>query len=220
MYFIYFLIFLFSFLCFVSMLQNMGYIEMLTQADKTEVTNMLASYAKKADLSEVDLSLYALKTDLPKPLDLSPYAKTADLPKPLDLSPYAKTANLSEVDLTLYAKKTDLSSYALNSELLNVKTDLSNNYVKTTTLTPINNDVTALKNSPLLNNTFQSQINTLINTNNDTILPAITSYNSQKLNINQLPIISEFVNKYNPLRSELDGVIDFYIENVKPPTTA
>jgi hypothetical protein len=62
----------------------------------------------------MDLSKYALKTDIPAAMDLSAYAKKAEIPAipaAMDLSKYAlKTDIPAAANLAEYAKKTDLNA--------------------------------------------------------------------------------------------------------------
>lgn len=92
-------------------------------ADKAGYTNVdLTDYAKKTDLpTPVDLSVYALKSEIPAEVDLSDYAKKGDIPEPVDLSGYALKSEIpaktdfikdDEIDEFL-----DMTDYALKSEI-------------------------------------------------------------------------------------------------------
>ena len=75
------------------------------------------SHAYSSLTGTPDLSIYALKSELPEGADLSIYVKTNDLP---DFSTFATMDDLpEEVDLSVYALKTDLNQYLLKSELPN-----------------------------------------------------------------------------------------------------
>ena len=78
-----------------------------------------ALYAAKAAEADIDLSNYALKSDIPEAPDLSGYALKTDIPAESNLEEYAKTADIEAT----YAKKTDipeapdLSGYALKEDI-------------------------------------------------------------------------------------------------------
>ena len=86
-----------------------------------------ALYAAKAAEADVDLSGYALKTDIPATPDLSGYALKTDIPAEVSLEEYAKTADIE----ANYAKKADipaspdLSAYAQKSDIPVVPTKIS-----------------------------------------------------------------------------------------------
>ncbi|MBO7145636.1 MAG: hypothetical protein J6W13_12555 [Salinivirgaceae bacterium] len=98
-----------------------GNVFLKTETDYgTSVTQMLsvpfALYAAKAAEADVDLSGYALKSDIPAAPDLSGYALKTEIPAETDLSGYAKTADIENV----YAKKTDIPAIPTKiSELQN-----------------------------------------------------------------------------------------------------
>ena len=107
----------------ITPLLSVPYALYAAKAAETDID--LSEYAKKSDIPEaVDLSDYALKSEIPSEVSLEEYAKKSEIPTMPDLSGYALKSEIpAEVDLTDYAKKSDipeavdLSGYALKSEI-------------------------------------------------------------------------------------------------------
>ena len=63
-----------------------------------------ALYAAKAGNAEVDLSNYALKSEIPAEVDLTDYAKKSDIPEAVDLSNYYLISDVDALLAELNAK--------------------------------------------------------------------------------------------------------------------
>ncbi|MCQ2605871.1 MAG: hypothetical protein MJ204_04935 [Bacteroidales bacterium] len=78
----------------------------------SDVTPLLsvpyALYATKSGSTDIDLSDYALKSEIPAAVDLTDYALKSEIPAEVDLTDYAKSADVESA----YAKKTALNEYA------------------------------------------------------------------------------------------------------------
>ncbi len=94
----------------------------------SDVTPLLsvpyALYAAKSGSADIDLSDYALKSEIPAAVDLTDYALKSEIPAAVDLTDYALKSEIpAEVDLSDYALKSeipaavDLTDYALKSEI-------------------------------------------------------------------------------------------------------
>ena len=89
-----------------------GSLFLKTESDYgTAITQLLsvpfAIYAAKAAEVEVDLSGYALKSEIPTMPDLSGYAMKTDIPTEPDLNDYVTTTKLKDT-LVVYALKSDI----------------------------------------------------------------------------------------------------------------
>ena len=93
-----------------------------------------ALYAAKAAEADIDLSNYALKSDIPEAPDLSGYALKEDIPSSPDLSAYAQKSDISAVPTKVSAFENDanyltehqsLDDYAKKSDIPVVPTKTS-----------------------------------------------------------------------------------------------